>query len=117
MKPSLCVTPDRRYGQYLKKYEDDTSHRQNILQLLRLLRLLRIFELLKFQGAEKAFGRLRNVAHKNWEDLSAALGIMFISLVFIASLMYLVEGQHDRGYGDNFDSIPKCMYWGVITVR
>lgn len=49
------------------------------------------------------------------EDIMASLIIMFIALVFIATLMYLVEGNNDKGF-DSFESIPLSMYWGVITL-
>ena len=99
----------------LKLTTGANQHSLRVLRVLRLLRLLRIFELLKFEGVEKAFTRLGKIAEKHWQDLSAAMGVMFISLIIIASLMYVVEGNHDENYA-NFDSIPKAMYWGVITL-
>jgi voltage-gated potassium channel len=99
----------------LKLMTDANQHSLRVLRVLRLLRLLRIFELLKLKGVEKSFTRLGRIAERHWQDLSAAMGVMFISLIIIASLMYVVEGSHDENYA-NFDSIPKSMYWGVITL-
>jgi len=55
------------------------------------------------------------VMQNKGEDILASLSIMFVSLIFIATIMYLVEGNHDTGF-NSFESIPLSMYWGVITI-
>jgi len=86
-------------------------------QTLRLVRLLRIFEVFESPRVKKAFKLLHRVATDKGEDILAALLVMFVSLVFIATVMYLVEGgsHHDEDL-DSFQSIPVAMYWGVITL-
>ena len=86
-----------------------------LLRLPRLLRLLRLFELFQSHRVQRAFKLLKRVVARKGEDIGAALLIMFISLIFIATVMYIVEGNQHEGF-DSFDSIPVSIYWGVITL-
>jgi hypothetical protein len=58
-----------------------------VFQTLRLLRLLRIFDLFEGGRAKKAFSMLVRVLEDKGEDLFAAVVIMFMSLIFIATIM------------------------------
>jgi len=102
-----------------KNHDHDNSKKiVASFQTLRLVRLLRIFEVFESPRVKKAFKLLHRVATDKGEDILAALLVMFVSLVFIATVMYLVEGgshHHDEDL-DSFQSIPVAMYWGVITL-
>lgn len=62
------------------------------LQLPRLLRLLRLFEVFQSHRVQRAFKLLKRVVLRRGEDIAAALLVMAISLIFLATVMYVVEG-------------------------
>ena len=62
------------------------------MQLPRLLRLLRLFEVFQSHRVQRAFKLLKRVVLRKGEDIAAALLVMAISLVFLATVMYVVEG-------------------------
>lgn len=79
-----------------------------VIRALRLLRIFRVFKLAHFVG--------------EIEVLTAALSasraklIVFVSTVLIlvtilGSLMYLIEGQEA-----GFSSIPRSIYWAIVTM-
>ena len=81
------------------------------LLILRALRLLRLFRVLKLT-------RYVNASSYIWEALKASrykIGIFLYTVVMviivIGALMYLIEGE-----ASGFDSIPRSMYWVVVTI-
>ncbi len=81
------------------------------LLILRLLRVLRIFRILKlFSYVEDS----RSIAQALWAAHRKILIFFYFVLVIatiIGSIMYLVEGpQH------GFTSIPKSIYWAIVTI-
>jgi len=79
-----------------------------IIRLLRIIRVFRVFKLVKFSAAST----------KIWEALVLARPKITVFLVTVlalvtvlGSLMYLVEGA-DHG----FDSIPRSIYWAIVTL-
>lgn len=81
------------------------------LIVIRILRLLRIFRILKLTRYSTA-GRILTKAI--WGS-RAKIGVFLFSVVLlvtiIGTLMYLIEGE--RG---GFNSIPKSIYWGIVTL-
>lgn len=81
------------------------------LIVLRALRLLRLFRILKLSRYVKASTTI-------WEALKASrfkIGIFLYTVVMliivIGALMYFIEGE-----ANGFDSIPRSMYWVVVTI-
>jgi len=78
---------------------------------IRLLRLLRVFRILKlgryFQEAEEM---LKALSRSSYKIIVFLLSMIFL-VIILGSLMYVVE----EGKG-GFDSIPKSIYWAVITI-
>lgn len=83
----------------------------HFLLVIRILRLLRVFRILKlgryFTESQSLVKALRNSSYK--------ITVFFISVILIViimgSIMYVVEN------GENgFESIPKSIYWAVITL-
>ena len=99
-------------GEVLKHVNAKAGTILHIMQVLRLLRLLRIFAAFDNERVKRAFDLLYEVVRENWDDMAAALIILFVSLVFVGTLMYVVEGSETEG----FNSIPESMYWGIITL-
>lgn len=80
-----------------------------VIRALRLLRIFRIFKLVKFLNEGDTIVRaLINSRAK------IAVFILFILLLvtILGSIMYLVEG----GFNDEFDSIPRSIYWAIVTL-
>jgi len=79
-----------------------------IVRILRLLRIFRIFKLVAYvDEAELLINALKNSSHKILVFLYAVLSIATI----LGSLLYVVEGS-----ASGFTSIPKSIYWAVVTL-
>jgi voltage-gated potassium channel len=82
------------------------------LVVIRALRLLRIFRVLKLspylKGANVLMVALRTSRHK----IVVFLGSIMVLVIILGSAMYLVE----NGRGSGFTSIPRSMYWAVVTM-
>ncbi len=79
-----------------------------VIRLLRVLRLFRILRLTEFLIEE-------NLLLRALRKSARMIFIFFISVGMLAivygSLMYVIEGPEH-----NFDSIPKSVYWAVVTI-
>lgn len=83
-------------------------HAFGVLRMFRLLRLFRIFKLLRYMDEARVLGlALKSAQPKITVFLTTLAGIV----VSLGALMYLIEGR-DSG----FTSIPKGIYWAIITV-
>ncbi|WP_227429634.1 ion transporter [Psychrobacter sp. I-STPA6b] len=80
---------------------------------LRFLRILRLFRLLKLTRYFVAMRILLVVINKEKDSFKAVLFILVIMIVMAASGIYLVENQAQP---DEFESIPKSMWWAVVTL-
>jgi voltage-gated potassium channel len=79
-----------------------------IIRVLRLLRVFRVFKLSRYLGeAQVLMAALRNSRAKITVFLMAVLAIVFV----MGSLMYLVEGPEN-----GFSSIPRGIYWAIVTL-
>lgn len=81
------------------------------LLVLRSIRLLRVFRILKL-------GRFLGEAHELYDALKASapkitvfLGAVVTVVLIMGATMYLVEGEEN-----GFTSIPRSMYWAVVTM-
>lgn len=79
------------------------------IRALRLLRVFRIFKMISFMRQGK-------IITDSLKASRAKIGIfMFFILIAITitgSLMYLIEG----GTNEDFDSIPRSIYWAIVTL-
>lgn len=79
-----------------------------IIRILRLLRIFRIFKLAEYiEEAETLMTALKNSSQK---ILVFLYTVLTLSIIF-GSLLYVVEGS-DSG----FTSIPKSVYWAIVTL-
>lgn len=79
-----------------------------ILRALRLLRIFRILKLVRFVSEAQLLGRaLKSSRHKITVFFLALLVLVFI----LGSIMYLIEGPES-----GFVSIPKSIYWAIVTL-
>jgi len=79
-----------------------------VVRALRILRVFRIFKLAEYIGEGHALIRaLKNSRHK----IAVFLYTVFIFVVIFGTSMYIIEGE-DHG----FTSIPKAVYWAIVTL-
>ena len=84
------------------------AHALVALRALRLLRIFRILKLVRFVGATNNLGKaLKASRFKIFVFISAVL----IICIIIGTIMYLIEGDPS-----GFTSIPRSIYWSIVTL-
>ena len=78
---------------------------------LRVLRLLRVFRVLKLSEYMQEAHVLMNALDHSFRKIAVFLYVVLTLVVVFGSLMYVVEGS-DSG----FTSIPKSVYWAIVTL-
>jgi voltage-gated potassium channel len=83
----------------------------NTLLVIRILRILRVFRVLKLfsymQEAEQLVWAMRSSKRK----ILVFLYFVCTSVVVFGAVMYLIEGP-----ANGFTSIPKSIYWAIVTL-
>ena len=79
-----------------------------VIRALRLLRIFRIFKLARYLSEAEA---LRQVLLQSRAKITVFLAAVFTLVVIMGSAMHLVEGP-----AHGFSSIPKSMYWAIVTL-
>ncbi len=79
--------------------------------IIRALRILRIFRILKLQRYINAGNGLTIALRESRYKIIVFLGFTVTTVFIIGALMYIVE----MGQG-GFTSIPKSIYWAVVTI-
>lgn len=84
------------------------SHFLLFIRILRLLRVFRVLKLVRFVKASAILGlALKNSRHK----IIVFLEVVMTLVIIVGSLMYLIEGPEN-----GFTSIPKSIYWAIVTI-
>lgn len=83
----------------------------HFLLVIRLLRLLRIFRVFKLARYVNASNTLLVALKSSKRKIIVFLEAVLIIVVITGSLMYLVEGPET-----GFSSIPKSIYWSIVTI-
>lgn len=78
------------------------------LRALRLLRIFRILKLVKFIGEASRIARALRASRE--KILVFVLAVLIISVI-LGTVMYLVEGPES-----GFHSIPRSVYWTIVTL-
>jgi voltage-gated potassium channel len=79
-----------------------------VIRILRILRIFRILKLVTYLGEARLLMRaLRASGRKIAVFLFAVLTLVII----FGSLMYVIEGE-----GHGFTSIPRSIYWAIVTL-
>ncbi|MBS4056478.1 MAG: ion transporter [Bacteroidales bacterium] len=81
------------------------------LIIIRVLRLLRVFRILKLVRFTNASGYLMLALKHSREKIIVFLGTVLMIVTVMGALMYLVEGTES-----GFDSIPRSIYWAIVTI-
>lgn len=81
------------------------------LEIIRIFRLLRIFRILKLNRYMIASSSLSRALNASRPKIIVFLGVIITSVFIMGAVMYLVEGKEN-----GFSSIPKSVYWAIVTV-
>lgn len=79
-----------------------------VLRSIRLLRVFRVLKMVRFLGEAS---QLTEALKASRARISVFIGGVFIAVVILGSVMYIVEGGKN-----GFTSIPKSVYWAVVTL-
>jgi voltage-gated potassium channel len=79
-----------------------------IIRLLRVLRVFRVFKLMQYIGEANLLARALIVSRRK---IFVFFSFVLVLAVIFGSLMFVVEGP-DNG----FTSIPKSVYWTIVTI-
>ena len=84
------------------------THSLLVIRALRLLRIFRIFKISRYLDEGKFLIR---AIYASRIKISVFLFALLTLILIIGTIMYLVEGEN---YG--FTSIPKSIYWAIVTM-
>ena len=79
-----------------------------VVRSLRLLRIFRILKLARFLGEASV---LRRALRASTPKIIVFLGTVVTIVMIIGALMYVIEGAEN-----GFTSIPKSIYWAIVTL-
>lgn len=83
------------------------------LYLLRIIRLVRIGRLGRSERFHKSIKHFNNAIKSKGEELRISAVYSMVLVLISSSLMYLAEGSIQK---EQFGSIPRCLWWSIITV-
>lgn len=81
------------------------------LGVIRGLRILRIFRILKLNRYMIASNSLMTALSASRHKIIVFLGVIMTLVFVLGAVMYLVEGKES-----GFTSIPKSVYWAIVTL-
>lgn len=85
------------------------SHALVALRALRLLRVFRILKLARFIGEGNQMSKALKASRAR---ISVFLLAVFMLCIILGTVMYMIEG----GAGSGFTSIPRSVYWAIVTL-
>lgn len=89
------------------------------LAVIRFLRVLRIFRVLKLSTYQRESHLLMNGLRASARRIAVFLFFVLTLVVVLGALMYVVEGVEKgvvNGVENGFTSIPRSIYWAVVTL-
>lgn len=81
------------------------------LLVIRVLRILRVFRVLKLVQYLNEANILIRALHASQRKITVFIYTVLILVVIVGSLMYMIEGE-----ANGFTSIPRSIYWAIVTV-
>lgn len=81
------------------------------LLVIRGLRLLRVFRILRMAEYVREAQIITQALRASRRKIAVFMGAVLTAVTVIGALMYVVEGP-----AHGFDSIPRAMYWAVVTL-
>lgn len=81
------------------------------LLAIRLLRILRIFRILKLAKYVREARLLGHALRASRRKIAIFIFTVFTLVIILGSLMYVIEGEKN-----GFTSIPRSVYWAIVTL-
>jgi len=81
------------------------------LMIVRVLRVLRIFRILKLAKHIAEAEQLVDALKASQRKIQVFLATVITMVTILGSLMYVIEGE-----GSGFTSIPRSIYWAIVTL-
>ena len=79
-----------------------------VIRTLRLIRIFRVLKLSRFLGEANVLG---SAILGSFRKVTVFLGTLAVLVLIIGTAMYLIEGEEN-----GFTSIPRSVYWAVVTM-
>jgi len=80
--------------------------------VIRIFRLIRVFRLFKLGNFIKEGSIIIDALKESRGKITVFMTFVLLTVTVLGSVMYLVEGQADSG----FTSIPRSIYWAIVTL-
>lgn len=81
------------------------------LVVIRILRMLRVFRILKLSRYTQAGRSLARALWASREKISVFIFFVIVLVIVVGTIMYLIEGEEH-----GFTSIPRGIYWAIVTL-
>ena len=81
------------------------------LQAIRIVRVLRIFRVLKLVRYIREAKILSNALKASWRKITVFLFTVLILVTIFGCVVYVIEGE-----ANGFTSIPRSIYWAIVTL-
>jgi len=82
-----------------------------VLDVIKILRMLRIFRVLKMAQYVGEADLLKNALVASRRKIGIFLVVVMTIVVIVGSLMFIIEGE-----ATGFTSIPRSVYWAIVTI-
>lgn len=84
------------------------SHYLVVIRILRVLRIFRVMKLVQFLAAAQT---MTQALRASGRKLAVFFATVMSLVVVFGSVMYIVEGE-----ANGFSSIPRSIYWAIVTM-
>ncbi len=81
------------------------------LLVIRVFRVLRIFRILKFVQYISEAQTMAMALKASRKKITVFLFYVLVIVIIVGSIMYLIEGEEN-----GFTSIPRSIYWAIVTL-
>lgn len=79
-----------------------------VIRLLRILRVFRVLKLVQYVSESKLLAQALKASRRK---ITIFIFVVLTLVTILGSLMYLIEGEEN-----GFTSIPKSIYWAIVTL-
>jgi voltage-gated potassium channel len=79
-----------------------------VIRILRVLRIFRVLKIVQYVGEAK---HLKQALAASRRKITVFLLVVCMMAIIVGSLIYLIEGEEN-----GFTSIPKAIYWAIVTL-
>ncbi len=84
------------------------SHYLSVIRVLRVLRIFRVLKLVQYLGEARLLLRALKASQRK---ITVFLFTVLTLVIILGSLMYIIEGEEH-----GFTSIPRSIYWAIVTL-